>query len=184
MMKIAILKKANLFRGKSSYALFRGEREIGQLTGNDDTVEIALEIPGFERRACRIERTRSGIAAGAFSGMRNFLYRNATGEFRLLDSAGAVLATARQPMLFEFTISAEPLILNVPAGKGQTMARLHILNERAETIGELRRGAWKISGRSEWFSSLPDTIDPALEAFLLWLYVLCEARMENTSQPM
>jgi len=178
MMKIALQKKANLFRGKSQYALFKDEREIGKLidSGNGDEVEIEIEGKSY-----RVERTRSGIATGALSGIRNLLNRKATGEFRLVDTTGAEVATARQPLLYQFTISAGPATLDVPKGSGQTLSKLRVMNERGDAMGEVFRGPWKITGRSDWFSSLPDTTAPILETFLLWLYVMCEQRMENAN---
>jgi hypothetical protein len=178
MMKITLLKKANLFRAKSTYALFRDEREIGQLTdtGLGDLVEIALD-----GKAWRIERTRAGIATGRLSGIRNLLSRNATGEFHLVDAAGAELATARQPMLYQFIITAGPVTLDVPGGKGQKTAKLHVMNEQGEAIGELSQAPWKITGRTDWFSSLPSNTDPLLEIFALYLYVMSEQIVEKST---
>lgn len=178
MMKIKLLKKANLFRAKSTYALFRDEREIGQLsdTGLGDVVEIALD-----GKAWRIERTRAGIATGKLSGLRNLLSRKATGEFHLVDAAGTEHATARQPALFQFTITAGPITLDVPAGKAQKTAKLHVVNEKGEVIGDLNQAPRKITGRTDWFSSLPNDTAPPLETFALYLYVMCEQIMENST---
>lgn len=179
-MKITILKRGNLFRGTHLYGLSRDEHEIGQLVDSGDGAEVQIDLDG---RSYRIERTRTGIATGRFAGIRNFLNRNATGEFRLEDAARKVLATARQPMLFEFYVTAGSMTLNVPRGRGQKIAKLSVLNETGEVLGTLTQGPWKITGRTDWCSSLPDSVDPVLEAFLLWLYVMCARRAENSSPP-
>ena len=178
MMKITRLKKGNLFSPEGRYAYARGDREIGRLVdpGNDEV--FVLEMEGLPYR---IERTRSGIATGRLSGLRNLLNGKATGEFRLVDRSGAQIATARQPGFFEYYVSSGRTVLNVVSGRGQGMAKLHVSDETGAIIGDIARGPWKITGRTEWLSSLPDTVDPVLEALLLCLYVMSEKRAENSS---
>lgn len=179
MMKIAILKKANLSCRESQYALFRDEREIGQLTDPGNNDEFGIVLGG---RSYRVERTRSGIETGGFlSGFRNLVRPKGTGEFRLVDASGTMLATARQPRIYEFFVSAGTVTFSVPRIRGQALAKLQVLTEGGEVVGEIRRGAWKITGRSDWFTSLPENTDPIIEAFLLWLYVMSENQVEDSS---
>jgi hypothetical protein len=175
-MNVTRIKKGSLFGREGRYTYARGEREIGHLVdpGNDDV--FALEMEG---RTYRIERTRSGIATGALSGIRNLLNRKATGEFKLVDGSGAPTATARQPRFFEYYVSSGRMALNVAGGRGQSMARLQVSDENGATIGDIARGPWKFMGPRAWLSSLPDTVNPVLEAFLLCLYVMSEKRAEN-----
>jgi hypothetical protein len=177
-MKITRLKKANLFRGESRYAFLRDEREIGHLVdpGNDDVFQLEMG-----ERPYRIERTRSGIATGFLSGIGNFFNPRFTGEFRLVDASDVSLATARQPRLGEFTIAAGAVALNVLPGRGQSLAKFRVTNASGDVVGEISRGPWKITGRTDWLSSLPEKTDPLLEAFLLWLYVMTENRVEKST---
>lgn len=178
MMKITLLKRGNLFSREGRYAFVRGERELGHLVDPGSDNDFTLEIEG---RSYRIERTRSGIATGVFSGIRNFLNRKATGEFRLVDGAGTEIAAARQPGFFEYYVSSGQTALNVVSGRGQSMTKLQVTDQAGAAIGEIARGPWKITGRTDWLSSLPDTVDPVLEAFLLCLYVMSEKRVENAN---
>jgi hypothetical protein len=178
MMKITRQKRGSLFSRESRYIYARGDREIGQLVdpGNDDVFELRIE-----ERPYRLERTRSGIATGFLSGIRNLLNRKATGEFKLVDGSGSEIATARQPGFYEYYILSGQTALNVASGRGQSMARLRVSDRTGAALGEIARGAWKITSRSEWSSSLPNTVNPVLEALLLCLYVMSEKRAENSS---